>query len=160
MASYWWTPMIRTAHPVHASNRAHSSLRGIDDDMPQGGFRYLDGADITHLDPVLPAELRPSQPWNMVAATLIRGDTRLSRPCRARRCLERDCARFQDPNRLTEDRWQILQVQSHWSTNATDLCKLVSMHDSEWSTCMTVHIYIWQMACNSQYYGKMSNSMY
>jgi len=110
MASYWWTPMIRTAHPVHASNRAHSSLRGIDDDMPQGGFRDLDGADITHLDPVLPAELRPSQPWNMVAATLIRGDTRLSRPCRARRCLERDCARFQDPNRLTEDRWQIKSV--------------------------------------------------
>jgi len=54
--------MIRTAHPVHASNRAHSSLRGIDDDMPQGGFRDLDGADITHLNPVLPAELRPAQP--------------------------------------------------------------------------------------------------
>lgn len=158
------------------SNRPESSLRRIDDDMPQGGFKDLNGADITHFDHVLPAELPPARPWNMVAATLVRGNMHLPRPCTAHRCLERDRARFPDPNRLTEHRWQILQVQSHWSTNATDFYKRVSMYDSAWildcKIKISVHLgfnsmlrcswsaYTWQMAYNSQYYVKMSNSMY
>jgi len=68
----------------------------------------------------------------MVAATLIRGDTRLSRPCRARRCLERDCARFQDPNRLTEDRWQIIVVMIYCflTTSGNDMPQC-GLDDSE-----------------------------
>ena len=134
IGTYRWA----TQWPVHASNRAQSSLPGIDDDMPHGGFNEVDGADITHLDPVLPAELRPAQPWNMVASTLIRGDTRLPRPCRAHRCLKRDSARFWDPNCFAEDRWQL-----YWSTNAR-------MLRCSWS------VYTWQMAYNNRYYGKIA----
>lgn len=53
--------MTRTVHPVVASNRPQS-LGRIDDDLPQGGFKDVDGADITQLNPVVPAELRPARP--------------------------------------------------------------------------------------------------
>lgn len=51
-----------------------------DNDMPQGGFNNVDGADISNLDLVLLTEPLPIQTTNIVAGILVGNNKHLPRP--------------------------------------------------------------------------------
>ena len=54
------------------------SLTTVNDDMPEQGFNYVEGANVTFLDLILPAEPLPAWP-DLVAGILVWENTHLPR---------------------------------------------------------------------------------
>lgn len=79
----------------------------LNNDMPERGFNYVEGADVSFLDLIVPAEPVPA--WPEVAHILVRETSHLPRTGALQWGLEGDCATFAEANRITESHRQSLQ---------------------------------------------------
>jgi hypothetical protein len=97
-------------YATHIAELIHLFLTTRDNDIPQCGFDDIEDADASFLETVLLAELPPT-PAKQVAALFV--SETMHRPRSITVHSECYCARFLQPNSITESSCQRLQSMEH-----------------------------------------------